>query len=238
MGDEYSVGNFLAQSYAQPKIIRSEDHNPCADRHSSVMTTQSAPKPAVLATRVVIARPGFLTPQIDPAIAPQLSLSIAPHITNGTSPKLYLVPTPQGLPDEEIDPLYAPKPSALHELPAIRPMVENYVIGVMEIWSGRRSALQLARSSHRLVYQKLLTPPSLSSGTSASSNSAQIRGPSISTNSSRGNSPRIRKIYISQPIEGVLEVTVTLRIGERVRSLSLRFEGVDNRWLCTEFTLL
>jgi len=219
MGDEYSVSNFLAQSYAQPKIIRSEDHNACADRHSSAMTTQSAPKPAVLATRVVIARPGFLTPQIDPAIAPQLSLSIAPHTINGTSPKLYLVPTPQGLPDEEIDPLYAPKPSALHELPAIQPMVENYVIGVMAIWSGRRSALQLARSSHRLVYQKLLTPPS-------------------SKSSSRGNSPRIRKIYISQPIEGVLEVTVTLRIGERVRSLSLRFEGVDNRWLCTEFTLL
>jgi len=205
------------------------------------MTTQSAPIPAVLATRVVIARPGFLTPQIDPAIAPQLSLSIAPHITNGTSSKLYLVPTPQGLPDEEMDPLYAPKPSALHELPAIQPMVENYVIGVMEIWSGRRSALQLARSSHRLVYQKLLTPPSFSSGTTVSSNSAQVRcaaNSTSSTSSSRGNSPRIRKIYISQPIEGVLEVTVTLRIGERVRSLSLRFEGVDNRWLCTEFTLL
>jgi hypothetical protein len=50
--------------------------------------------------------------------------------------------------------------------------------------------------------------------------------------------PKIRKIYISQPIEGVAETTVTLRIGERVRSLILRFEGVDKRWLCTELVLL
>jgi hypothetical protein len=50
--------------------------------------------------------------------------------------------------------------------------------------------------------------------------------------------PKIRKIYISEPIEGVAETTVTLRIGERVRSLILRFEGVDKRWLCTELVLL
>jgi len=31
---------------------------------------------------------------------------------------------------------------------------------------------------------------------------------------------------------------VTLRIKERVRSLILRFEGVDKRWVCTELNLL
>ncbi|MFM8190797.1 MAG: Rv3235 family protein [Candidatus Nanopelagicus sp.] len=48
----------------------------------------------------------------------------------------------------------------------------------------------------------------------------------------------VRKIYISQPIEGVVEVTATLRIKDRVRSLSLRLEGVDKRWICTELNLI
>ena len=50
--------------------------------------------------------------------------------------------------------------------------------------------------------------------------------------------PKIRNIYISEPIEGVGEVTVTLRYEERVRSLVLRFEGVNERWLCTELVKL
>ncbi len=49
---------------------------------------------------------------------------------------------------------------------------------------------------------------------------------------------KIRKIYLTQPIEGVIESTVTLRIKDRVRSLILRFEGVDKRWICTELFLL
>ena len=197
-------------------------------------------------TLVLLTRPGSLFPQPDLKIAPQLALGATTELSRPLSSKLYLVPTPQGLPDEEVDPLFLPKPSSLAELPEITPMVENYVIGVMEIWSGRRSALQLARSSHRNVYQKLLNPPI--SKTSANQSAKPSATPSAkpSTNSksreisqgARTNSPRIRKIYIAQPIEGVLEVTATLRFGERVRSLILRFEGVDRRWLCTEFELL
>jgi len=193
-----------------------EDHTLNFDLQYSEMT--SYPE-----TMLRIPRPGFLSPQLDPQIAPLLRFeSNAPSQTLAT-PKLYLVPTPQGLPDEETDPLYLPQPSALSELPDINPMVENYVIGVVEIWSGRRSAMQLSRASHRLVFQKLSQPvtPKVGPG-----------------KISKSDAPRIRKIYISQPIEGVLEVTVTLRFGERVRSLMLRFEGVDKRWLCTEFNLL
>ena len=49
---------------------------------------------------------------------------------------------------------------------------------------------------------------------------------------------KIRKIYLSEPVEGVAESSVTLKINDRVRSLILRFEGVDNRWLCTALDLL
>jgi hypothetical protein len=75
--------------------------------------------------------------------------------------------------------------------------------------------MQLARYCHRQVHSQLVNKSSAISA-----------------------SPKIRKVYITQPIDGVCETTVTLRIEERVRSLILRFEGVDKRWLCTEMVLL
>ena len=132
--------------------------------------------------------------------------------------KLYLVPTPEyfgrGVEDYS-DPDFLAKPSPLSDLPEIQEWVTKFALSVVEIWGGRRSANQLARGCHRQVHQQLLVK------------SSTIKFP-----------PKIRKIYISQPIEGVAETTVTLRIGERVRSLILRFEGVDKRWLCTELVLL
>ena len=132
--------------------------------------------------------------------------------------KLYLVPTPEffgrGV-DDFSDPEFLPKPSPLSDLPEIQEWVTKFALSIVEIWGGRRSANQLARWCHRQVHQQLLVKSSIMK-----------------------TSPKIRKIYISQPIEGVAETTITLRIGERVRSLILRFEGVDKRWLCTELVLL
>jgi hypothetical protein len=132
--------------------------------------------------------------------------------------KLYLVPTPEyfgrGVEDYS-DPEFLAKPSPLSDLPDIQEWVTKFALSIVEIWGGRRSANQLARWCHRQVHQQLL-----------------IKSSTIKT------APKIRKIYISEPIEGVAETTVTLRIGDRVRSLILRFEGVDKRWLCTELVLL
>jgi hypothetical protein len=130
------------------------------------------------------------------------------------STKLYLVPTLDNLVGEDIDSEYLPKPSPISELPEISSWVKRYVIGVVEIWGSKRPAMQLARWSHRKVFKQLTSPSQIGVGA------------------------KIRKIYISQPIEGVVEGTVTLQIGDRVRSLSLRFEGVDKRWLCTELVII
>ena len=128
--------------------------------------------------------------------------------------KLYLVPTLDTLTGEAYDPDCLPQPSPRADLPDITSWVKRYVIGVVEIWSSKRPAMQLARWSHRKVFKQLTSPPTIANGA------------------------KIRKIYLSEPIEGVIEATVTLRICERVRSLSLRFEGVDKRWLCTELVLI
>ncbi len=165
---------------------------------------------------VRFSRPGLLEASVDLKIAPTLQLGLADQVeVSLTRRKLFLVPTPQHLEGEDADREYLPKPSALTELPPLQETVSRYVLGVVEIWGGRRQPMQLARLSHRVVYAKILA---------MAGNQREI--------------PKIRRIYINEPIEGVAETTVTLRFNERVRSLVLRFEGVDKRWLCTELALL
>jgi hypothetical protein len=133
------------------------------------------------------------------------------------SNKLYLVPTADcGLADVSVDPIFGPQPSALVDLPNVESWSKAFVIGLIEIWAGKRPPMQIARSCHRNVHSKLIN-----------------YGKSFSV-----DLPKIRKIYLTQPIEGVIEAAVTLRIADRVRSLILRFEGVDRRWICTELFLL
>jgi hypothetical protein len=49
---------------------------------------------------------------------------------------------------------------------------------------------------------------------------------------------KLRSIHQSEPLDGICESVVTVRYGERLRAISVRFEGVDNRWLCTALDLL
>ena len=138
----------------------------------------------------------------------------APIFANKT--KLYLVPTiDTEFGNEWSHPKFSSIPSNLSDLPNINEWSESFIITIIEIWSGRRGVMQLANNCHRSVINKL-----------------------IKQGKELDNSCRIRKIYLNQPIEGVIEATVTLRIKERVRSLILRFEGVDKRWVCTELNLL
>ena len=169
------------------------------------------------APRIVrFARPGLIEASVDAQVAPTLQLVVADKNETGAAQrKLFLVPTPQHLEGEDVDREYLPKPSALTDLPPLQETVGRYVLGVVEIWGGRRQPMQLARLSHRLVYAKILD---------LAGNQREI--------------PKIRRVYINEPIEGVAETTVTLRFNDRVRSLVLRFEGVDKRWLCTELALL
>jgi hypothetical protein len=101
------------------------------------------------------------------------------------------------------------------ELPPLEVSISRYVLGLVEILGGRRQPMQLARLSHRVVYARIV----------------ELAG-------SQREIPKIRKFYISEPAQGVCETTVTLRLKDRVRSLAMRFESSDSRWLCTDLSLL
>lgn len=126
--------------------------------------------------------------------------------------KLYLVPTSHG---ETYDADFAPNPTPLIDLPNIERWTLTYVVSVLEILAGRRSVQQLSRSTHRFTYNSLLR------------RIGSLR-----------EIPKIRKFHRKQPIEGVVEVVVTLVFSDRIRVLVARFEGVDRRWLCTEVEIL
>ena len=116
---------------------------------------------------------------------------------------------------EEYEPDFAPVPTSAKDLPELTPWTFKFAIGVLEIWAGKRPASQLARWCHANVYTEL----------SASIGYQKEVG-------------KIRKIHIQEPLDGLCESTATVRYNDRLRSMAMRFEGVDKRWLCTSLDLI
>jgi len=127
-------------------------------------------------------------------------------------PRLYLTPSTFG---EEYDADFAPKPTSATELPEINELTFQFIHNVIEIWAGRRSASQVQAMCHHLIFADL----------QRKAGQQKIVG-------------RIRKVKVTQPLDGISESTVTVRYGDRLRVVAIRFEGLDGRWLCTALTLI
>lgn len=174
-----------------------------------------------ISIRRVVTKPAGSPIPLHPESWQQPRIDFTPPRTISEIPtqftKLYLVPTIDFLEgeDKSVEEDFAPIPTSRVDLPDISEWVGKFVLTTAEIIGGRRPPMQLARWSQRRVFLQL-----------------------VEISHSYPALPKIRKIYLQEPIDGVIECTVTLRFGERVRSLILRFEGVDQRWLCTEFKLL
>lgn len=126
--------------------------------------------------------------------------------------RLLLKPTTHG---ENFDIGFAPIPTSPDELPEPERFTLAYIVSVIEVILGKRQLRQIARNTHRFVYDSI------------SNRIGTLSDP-----------PKIQRIHRSYPIEGAIEVVTTLRFKTRIRALVFRFEGVDGRWLCTEFDLL
>jgi hypothetical protein len=128
------------------------------------------------------------------------------------SPLLYSTPSNFG---EDYDPEFAPQPTSASGLPELRIWTLRFATSVLEILAAKRQPAQLARWCHHTIYSQL----------TANVGSLQNVG-------------RIRKLHQCQPLDGICESALTVRFDDRIRSLAIRFEGVDHRWLCTSLTLL
>lgn len=127
-------------------------------------------------------------------------------------PRLYLMASTFG---EEFDPEFAPEPTASSELPDINEIIPRFIHTVIEIWAGRRPAAQVQSFCHYLIFSQLQRKTGILKEIG-----------------------RIRKIRITAPLDGVIETTVTIRFGERLRVAAIRFEGLDHRWVCTALELI
>ena len=126
--------------------------------------------------------------------------------------RLYLAPSTFG---EEYDPEFAPEPTSAEDLPDITELMSQFMHNVLEIWAGRRSASQVQAMCHHLIFAEI----------QRTAGQQKVLG-------------RIRKIKLTQPLDGICESAITVRYGDRLRVVAIRFEGLDNRWLCTALTLL
>jgi hypothetical protein len=127
-------------------------------------------------------------------------------------PRLYLVASAFG---EEYDAEFAPEPTSAADLPDINELLTHFIHNIVEIWAGRRSAAQVQSMCHHLIFAEL----------QRQAGQQKLVG-------------RVRKIQVTQPLDGISESTVTIRYGDRLRVVAIRFEGLDNRWLCTALTLI
>ena len=127
-------------------------------------------------------------------------------------PYLYKI---SSLYSDDYDPEFAPVPTSASELPELTPWATKFAIGVLEIWAGKRPPSQLARWCDTSVYAEL---------------SSSIRY--------QREVGKLRKIYIHEPLDGLCECTATIRYKDRLRSMVMRFEGVDRMWLCTNLNLI
>ena len=126
--------------------------------------------------------------------------------------KLYLVPSTFG---EDYDAEFAPKPTSAADLPDITELTQRFIHNIVEIWAGRRTANQVQAICHHKVFNELQRKAG-----------------------KQKEIGRIRKIRITQPLDGISESTVTIRYGDRLRVAVIRFEGQDHKWLCTCLSLI
>lgn len=115
---------------------------------------------------------------------------------------------------------FAVQPTSRSDLPPIEAFTRRFVIAVIEVAVGRRSAMQLAAHASAPVHAGLMRD-----------------GGKLARLGTAHRPAGIHSIHVSEPADGVAEVAVIVRVGQRFRALALRLEGLDGRWRCTRLQI-
>lgn len=113
---------------------------------------------------------------------------------------------------------FGPQQTGSHALPEARGWSSRFVQAVVEVLCGTRPVGQLVRWTSLDVYDavcSLIAPPPAPGH--------------------RAPPPRavVRSVRVTEPVDGVAEVSATVRRGPRTCAVALRLEGLDGRWQCT-----
>jgi hypothetical protein len=122
---------------------------------------------------------------------------------------------------------FGPQYNSTEELPDPDPSLRILATGVVEVIAGTRQVDQLARLLSDDVYQRL------------SRRAIEARNLRIATGQkTRYQNFSIRNILNSSPRDGVIESVVLLNAQRRTRAVTIRLEGINNRWRATSVSVL
>jgi hypothetical protein len=107
----------------------------------------------------------------------------------------------------------------------LRGWAARFAQAVAEVTGGDRPLQQLLRWTTAAVYQDL-------------SRRVQIMGQTRSAHQRRSTiRPQVRTVHVCRPRDGVAEVSVHIRYGQRSRALAARLELRSQHWTCTALQL-
>ena len=182
---------------------------PYDDEVGAAAAVHAGPGAAVQGTLAL----AFLLPSGVPAV-PQAPLDLLPP------PDLRLVAPAEA--DEVLDEVeFGPQPTPRAALPEPRTWAGRFVQAVIEVLAGDRPPGQLVRWTTTEVYDDVACR--ITSG-------ARPGAPTP---------PRavVRSVHVTEPADGVAEVSALVRRGIRCTAVALRLEGMDGRWQCTALEL-
>lgn len=113
------------------------------------------------------------------------------------------------------------------ELPNPEPSLQVLATGVIEVIAGTRQIDQLARLLSDEVYQRLYRRAN------EARKSRDLQG-----KKARHQNFSVCNMLNSSPRDGVIESVVLLNSPKRTRAVTIRLEGINNRWRATSVSVL
>jgi hypothetical protein len=113
---------------------------------------------------------------------------------------------------------FGPRPTARALLPEPGAWAGRLVQAVVEVTIGARPLAQLLRWTTTDVYDGVRH---------------RVAHAGTAGRTARTVAPRVRSVHVSEPRDGVAEVSAVVQYGSRCRAVALRLEGLDGRWQCT-----
>lgn len=117
---------------------------------------------------------------------------------------------------------WGPQPTGRGDLPDPRPVAGRFVCAALEVLAGCRHASQLRSSTSAAVYADL----------TRTARFRAMRARSASDAAPRTATPKVRSVRVSEPADGVAEVSAVIDDGRRCHAVAARLEGIDGQWRC------
>ncbi|RKS72577.1 hypothetical protein CLV35_2824 [Motilibacter peucedani] len=130
---------------------------------------------------------------------------------------------------------WGPRTTPRADLPDPGPWAQRLAQAVLEAQAGHRPAGQLVRWLREDLAAELRRRSALAARSTGTPTTPGVPGVAAGS----GRAPvRVRSVHVSEPADGVAEVSAVATRAGRALAVAMRLEGLNGRWLCTSFDVL